>query len=339
MNPFSSIRSSNLFSGLGDNPLGVNTPPLRGAPAPDHPDWMTALAIQRGDENRAHLMQIADESRHRAQAKQDQSDAAQHPNTAFNPAVNGINPLQAAGLVLKQQAEQGKNDRNDASLTSRANMASAALQEKSAFGQQENSIRQQAVDIANFKAQHPNVQITAQRGGNYHIYDPAHPELGMQDTGVDTGTSTDAEKAQLGFDNNLQLIKARGNESRQTDSQRADENITAINTRGGQQRLTNAANAATKKANTVVQPSQQKTEYFNRAQQLSNDPNFSQYVKLGDKSGEFTIDPNTPQDTYHMINSRIYGNPQDIELPADDKPDNNSMGIPTTDSKYKVSIQ
>jgi hypothetical protein len=326
MIPFSTLRTSHLYSGMADNPLGINPP--RG-PANNGPDWITSLALQRGEQGRSRLLQIADAAAQRHQQEQDQVNAAAHPNVVFNP---GINPLQQANLNLKQQAEQGKNERADESIASREKLATSSLNEKQQYGNTVNAIRSKMADIASFKAQHPNVQMYAPKGGNVHYFDPAHPELGMQDTGVDTGSLSQKDAADLGLQNQLAEIAARGDQSRQTDSQRSNENITAIGARGSQQRLTNAARASSA-ATKPQSENDKKVGYYNRAMELANDPGFGKYIVKGDKANDFSLSPDTPPDLYHQINEKIYGNPaaQDIDLPAEKHED--PLGILSKDQE------
>jgi len=333
--PYQTLRANNIFG--GGNPLGIQ--PIQAPQTDPITEYATRiLPLIHGEQDRKETMNLRFANMMRARQMEDADNARQHPNIVFNP---GINPLQAANLQLKQQQEEGRNERSNQGNDIKRDQ----LAEKTQFGQTENAIRKQAQDIAQFKATHPNAQIVAQKGGNYHIYDPAHPELGMQDTGLDTGTSTDAEKAALGFDNQFKLIQARGDQSRQTDAQRANENLTAIGARGDQSRETNAAKGKTIKPQSAADL---KTQYFNKAQELKNNPTYSKYIDFGDKAGEFTIHPDTPQDMYHEINSQIYGAKayaqpgQDAELPNEsgDQQDNSQQPpLTSVASKYKVSVQ
>jgi hypothetical protein len=318
MIPFNQLRAGNLFGNSsiysGDQSLGVN--PVRATPDILDTYINRVLPLVQGEENRKANMNQAMLNRMRAQQKQDAIDARANPNVVYNPNVNGIRPIDAANLNLKQEAEQGKNDRAQQSLFSKEAINGANLAEKQSYGQQVNAIRQKTADVAAFKATHPNAQIFAPKGGTVHLFDPAHPELGMQDTGLDAGTLSQEDAAKLGLSNQLQEIAARGDQSRQTDTQRANENITAINARGSQQRQTN------QQKQTAVKPqsaNDKKVQYYNSAMQLANDPGYSKYIVKGDQANTFSLSPDTPPDLYHQINEKIYGNPtaQDIDLPAD----------------------
>lgn len=62
----------------------------------------------------------------------------------------------------------------------------------------ENTRQANRQKILDFKKNNPTFKIVAGKGGNYHAINPNDP-TDVQDTGVATGTMTDADKAELGL--------------------------------------------------------------------------------------------------------------------------------------------
>lgn len=319
------LRTNTLF-GSGSNPLGINPPTAE----PDPLDEYTSkvLPLIHDEQGRQQVLNQRLMNQQRAQQQQDAGNAAWHPNVVFK---DSINPLQKANLNLKQQAEQGKNDRAD-----------AALDVKKELGQSTNNIREQGVgirqqlaDVSKYKSEHPNVQFYAPKGGTVHYFDPTSQS--MVDTGIDAGTITDEQKSQLGLENNLKEIMAKGDQSRQTDEQKAGENLKAIGARAAGQKDINNSKASTTKAMT---PQATAADYYNKASQLINsNPDYKNYIKLDPTTKTFEITPPShsffgasgpDSDTYHTINQSIYGSKDD---------DSTSVpNVTAPESKYKVSV-
>lgn len=316
----SSIRTNSIFGG-GD-PLNIQ--PVRSAPDAITEYAQRILPLLHGEQNRQRLLEETDRQNADIRAKAAAGNAAQHPNVVMGQYLN---PNQAANIKLKQEEEQGRNDR-----------ASASLEEKKSAGASTDEVRKQRADVYQFKAMHPNLVLKEQKGGNIIAFDPITGK-GL-DTGFSTGTLSDQDKSDLKLTNDEKEITARGDQSRQTQDLKGNQNLSAIAARVAGTKDINAAKTATPKTQT---PQQQGADYYNKANKLLNTtPAYQKYINIDPTTKSFTVDPNTPQDVYHQINSGIYGDSdnytpgQDIELSSGNQSSGNQ---PASSGKDPLGIR
>lgn len=303
MIPYESLRTNHLFSNAPNsgfdgsgNPLGIN-PVQHGTP--NGPDWITTRVLQANDARQAHQQMIMDAAK---QTTDQRAYEEFQRGRNVNIAPEAINPLAGAKLQMQAEAEKGKNDRNAADVASREKLATANLAEKQQYGQGNLNIKQQMANIAEFKSKNPSVSVYAPKGGTVHLYDSIH---GMVDTGISTGTMTDADRLDAEKGNQLEEIAARGDQSRQTEIQKGGNAIEQIGARGAQQRATDAAKPSTVRPQSE---SDKKVGYYNAAQKLiTSDPTLGKYIEMGTAPNTFSIKPGTPIEVQHSINEQIYG--------------------------------
>ncbi len=294
MIPFNTLRTNHLFSGAGDNPLGIVQPRTEF----DQSNPIQDRVLAQDDARFAHQQAIMDAARGVTdQHNYEQSQRGK--NTVLAP--ESVNPLQMMKLQQNSEAEQAKTSRNTADIASREKIAANSLQEKQQYGNQVIDVRKTMADIAAFKAANPNAKVVAPKGGTIHLYDPVH---GMVDTGIPTGNMTDADRMEAEKENRLEGIAATGDQSRKTETMRGDNALEQIGARGVESRATNAARPVAPK---IQSEADKKVGYFNAAQKLANDPTFGKYLDFSGGPNTFFIKPGTPQDVYHNINSQIYG--------------------------------
>lgn len=311
MIPYDILRTNHLFNGVGDNPLGIIPPRNYGSPGSNNgSNPILDRVLAQGDARFAHQQAIMDAAKQTADQR-NYVESQRGRNVVMAPET--INPLAGAKLQLQQQAEEGKNSRaaadlaekqkvSDATISSREKLSTANLNEKQQYGQNALSVKQQMADIADFKAKNPNARVYAPKGGTVHLYDPVH---GMVDTGIGTGTMSDADRLEAEKENQLAEIGARGDQSRQTVIQQGANAIEQIGARGAQNRATNAAKPVITKPQSE---NDKKTGYFNAAQKLANsDATLGKYIEFGSAPNTFSVKPGTPIEVQHRINEVIYG--------------------------------
>ncbi len=186
-------------------------------------------------------------------------------------------------------------------------------------------IKQGQLDINQFKAQHPNLQITKELGGNFRGYNPATGatiDLGP------TGTVTDEQRQRLIGERVENSIRARGEAAGALEEQRQGGRLNLAAVQGDQTRQTNAA-----KPNKGLSPTQQKVQQITSAHQmLSENPQLEGMITFDPVSGipRNMAQPGSPEFT--EINNKLYGT-GDINLPDENTGSDFRPGLPT---KYQA---
>lgn len=126
----------------------------------------------------------------------------------FKPYADMSRPI-PDGLVNGLTAsERAGNDLKTKELESRERMANIKVNTNAENNQQKNEIAQQRADIYGFKAQNPGMKFQISKGGNIIALDPITGQ--GQDTGISSGTLSDADKIAITNTGDLAEIKARG---------------------------------------------------------------------------------------------------------------------------------
>lgn len=209
----------------------------------------------------------------------------------------------------------------------------------------DQQIRQQRADVYDFKAKNPSMKFAFPKGGNILAINPLTGET--HDTGMSTGTMTEEDKQYLLGEQKQQEIGSRGAEAANVANIRNRGALEAVKARGEQTRQTNEA-----KPTKELLPTQQRAAQTNAARQLANtDPDLGKFVNIN-PDGTFNIEqpgtsffgrPTGPTlDQFKQIQDKIYGTPKsekDIKLPADEKkPTKNDEKVMVTKDGKKFNL-
>jgi hypothetical protein len=207
-----------------------------------------------------------------------------------------ISAKDRANLDLKRQDIQRKQDYGEQNLDIKRG------------GQ---DIQQQRTNILDFKAKHPNVQFQKIPGGNVTYFDPATRKI--VDTGIDSGTWTDAEKAENRNTAQMEQISRRGDIQKDLGTQRGNQALANIAARtAGQKDIRDTAPVK------PMLPTQERVQQNIRARQLINsNPDLAQFVTVDPATGSFTVTPPSTgyfggqggptKEQYQQIQDAIFG--------------------------------
>jgi hypothetical protein len=231
------------------------------------------------------------------------------------------------------------------------------IQLKRELGQQrtvgqeaDRAIRQQRADVYEFKARNPNMQILTPKGGNIIAVNPQTGE--RIDLGVATGTMSESDLQAMRGTQAMEQIGARTAGQKEVQELRGEQQRGIQEMRGEQQmgvqqlRGEQAAQRTTGRATgRVEQPTQTRVRQTLAARQLiSGSPELSKFVQFN-RDGTVSITGNPDLVTLSKLRRGIYGQPQDIELPAEKKtpekaPEKKIEAKPAAPkSKYKVTVR
>jgi hypothetical protein len=225
---------------------------------------------------------------------------------------NKIAPAERAATLEKQS---NTNERTMAMQTIADKLRQEAQAHKEANDEINAKIRQQRADVYEFKAKNPGMKLVVTKGGNVQAMDPITGEL--HDTGIPTGSLSDADKAALTHDYTSQEIDQRGGIQKDIVGLRHDNTDEEIDRRGSQARDTKATPSGNLTgANKPELPSQTRIRQFNKARELYNSrPDLRPFITLGTNDFKVTAPsksmfggakgPNDKQ--YKEINDSIYG--------------------------------
>lgn len=240
-------------------------------------------------------------------------------NRAVTDWKNQIEPLERAANIERQG---NTNNRTLAYQTVQAELRQQAQDAKEANDLKRSQIAQQRADAYDFKIRNPNMKLVMPKGGNIMAMHPVTGEL--QDTGIPTGSLTDADRISLTNEGAMARIQAQGDETRETAGVRHEYTMDEIGARGDEARATRATptgNAAGGAGRPEI-PTQTRVRQFNKARELYNTrPDLRPFIKIGAPgSNDFQItmpgknwlgNPNGPtQQQLDEINNIIYGAPQ-----------------------------
>lgn len=207
---------------------------------------------------------------------------------------------------LRQQAQEATNRKNDLDA----------------------KIKQQRADAYEFKARNPNMKIIATKGGNIQAIDPRTGQA--HDTGIPTGSLTDADRIALEQTNALARIDAQGQNAQDLEGTRQTNRETNIGLQGDQNRQTKGTpGAPSASANKPETEASIRTGRINKAQQIINSrPDLAKWITVNgtdirikppSTGGMFSSGPTKEQ--FDEINNAIYG-----AKPAATTPTGNGRG-------------
>lgn len=223
-----------------------------------------------------------------------------------------IGPVERAATLEKQT---NTNERTMAMQTIANRLRDEAQQHKEQNDAVNAQIRQQRADVYEFKAKNPGMKLVITKGGNVQAMDPITGE--MHDTGIPSGSLTDADKAALTHDYTSKEITQRGEETRKTQDVKHEDTMEEIGARGEQARTTKSTPSGTGNNPRPELPSQTRVRQFNKARELYNSrPDLRPFIKINGTNDfqitapgkSFLGNPQgpTPQQ-YKEINDAIYG--------------------------------
>lgn len=161
-------------------------------------------------------------------------------------------------------------------------------------GQQRIDINQAKVELARWKAENPQGQIFAPKGGNVTLINRLTGEA--TDTGIPTGTLSEADRIALTGEQKLTQIGAEGTQKRLTAGMTGQQAMDRIAARGAQARETKQTvpgkAPGSTSANKPMSPSQQKVAQQLRANQaLQEHPEWAGYIHQDPNTGMIQVDP------------------------------------------------
>jgi len=223
-------------------------------------------------------------------------------------------------------------------LRQQAQAATAAKNEVDA------KIKQQRADVYEFKARNPNMKIIAVKGGNIMAINPITAQ--KMDTGIPSGSLSDADRIALEQDNAMERIAGQGDQTRQTQGVRHEDTMEEIGARGDESRKTKAVPSATTTTNKPETEAAIRTGRINKATQLINTrPELRKWIQVNgndirvtppSNGGYFSSGP-TKQE-FDEINNAIYGT--STAKPADNAAAPRDRGAgpgPTTPNNTKTA--
>jgi len=213
--------------------------------------------------------------------------------------------LRGAEFGLKSDLGYGKLAQGEEKIQQTGELGRGKLEQ----GQQGLNIKKGQLDVNAFKAMHPGMKFQISKGGNIFGLDPITGKA--VDTGIDSGTLSDEDKANLMGERQLANIGARGEEARKTEGLRGEGRLKDIAARGAEQRTTNAARQDVRS----LLPTQERVRQSTAAHQLVNErPDLSQFIAFDPQTGSPINNANPGSPEFDMINDRLYGKAKDIQL-------------------------
>lgn len=237
-------------------------------------------------------------------------------NKKLSDWKNKIGPsYQAASL----ERTNNSNERTMAYQTVAQQLRAEADEARNNKNEKDALIRQQRADVYEFKARNPNLKLIMTKGGNVMAFNPA--DGSTKDTGIPTGSLTEADKMSMAQENSVERIEKTGDEQRKTEDLRQKGRLDVAETRGwkpyeetlpdgtkrtfmyneisGEQRertpggSPQGATPVKPGGNTTGKtelPTQTKVRQYNLARELSNTrPDLAKFVRLGPGTNEFRI--------------------------------------------------
>lgn len=242
----------------------------------------------------------------------------QEPQNTRMGYGGGINPYQEAQLAFKQKELESRERLAGEQLSSKEKLAADKLE----LEKQDQNIRQQRANVYDFKSKNPNSKFMQGRDGRLRAINPITNQV--TDLG-ETGLS-ESELIELNQSNKLEVVKATGDQARETEGvrQRGRESLEDIRNRHARELKDLESEQPSKSANL---PSQQKVALELKYNQLINlRPDLREFVKRDLSSGEIKVA--TPEEYPEMkeqidyINRFLFGSPsKDVKLPSETKPE------------------
>lgn len=246
---------------------------------------------------------------------------------------NTIGPAQNAASLERQN---NVNERTMAYQTVANQLKQSALDAKEKNDTINQQIREQRAAVYEFKAKNPNLKIVTTKGGNVIAM---NPQTGATiDTGIPTGSLSEADKLNLTQEDMLERIHERGDESRET-----------VKVRGAESRLTKSTPSGTisSKPTKTELPTQTRTRQVNNARQLANsDPTLAPFIQFD--GNNVTIVPPSEgwlghkgptKKQFDKIKAAVYGTDIPINQPTRTGSDNTSNPTKTPNAANPIATK
>ncbi len=311
------LRMNNIFPTAGFNPLG---PPQR--QSLDVNGILRQIGAMQAnarndaaneEENRYYRAKgdrLAEIARQNAIATQQRESSPLKAQGGMNVVLGNapMSDYQKGSLALGKERLAQTGNLQTQKLEQAGNIAEGkqtVAEGKLGVSQQDSATRKARADIYAFKAQHPNMKIVADKGGNFFAIDPITGK--SMDTGVGTGTLDEREKLEITGSQAMERTNANIQGRKDVAEQQHGYRTEEIGTRGTEQRKTNESKPAKE-----LSPTQQQAEINNNARKIANTrPDLAKYLEIA-PNGSFTISPSGSDVIDQTLESLLYG--KDIKL-------------------------
>lgn len=240
------------------------------------------------------------------------SNVAQQPK---NVVFNDITPYQKGTLEFKNKE-----------LAEKTSLGRDKLGVMDQNADDKLAVSQQRANIYEFKAKNPNLKFEISKGGNFVALNPLTGEA--QDTGISSGTMSDAEKLNITGKQHIAEIDERGSNANSTQKLRNEGSLAQIAARVQGEKDVNAA-----KPTHGELPTQTRVRQNNAARELANTrPELAKFITTN-PDGSISITPPNPSawfdgnkgptpEQHKEINQIIFGNTSSGNAPInkDTKP-------------------
>lgn len=258
-----------------------------------------------------------------------------------------IGPAQAAATLEKGN---NANERTLATQTVNQELTAKRDDMRNTTNERNAAIREDRAAVYRFKTEHPNKKFDFS-GPTVLIADPNTGEV--TNTGISTGSLSDADKLDLQQKHALARIDETGSQTRKTEETRQDNRKELIPIKGEEDRKTKGtpSGSVTNKGET---PQGTKVRQFNAAKEFAaRNPQLGKYIKFG-KSNEFTITQpmiksndykdffrgaGPTQEEHQQISNAIYGDSLPISQPGRTGATPPASTTPTTTPTNKPPIK
>lgn len=262
------------------------------------------LPLIHGEEDRGEAQKIKFMNMMRAQQADDR--ASQPMNTVLGQPP--IKPLDMAKLAQNEEKIQSTRD-----------IAGGKLGLASSKEQTDAAIRQQRADTYDYKIKNPNHVLNVGKDGVLRAFNPQTNEI--EELGK-TGLSQQ-EIADINQKNAKEIANLKATNATALEGQKQTGRLADIAARGVETRDTKQTPTPDK----PLLPTQQRTQYRANAEKaIAEHPEWKDHIQLDPQGMGFSITPpgsgffgtsGPDEDTYHSINSYIYGGGTDVNLPKD----------------------
>lgn len=228
------------------------------------------------------------------------------------------------GAQLERQTNI--NERQTAMQTIADELRAQADEHKKMNDERNAQIKQQRADVYEYKAKNPDMKLVMTKGGNVMAMDPRDGSL--HDTGIPTGSLSDADKLALTYESQSALQTQKGTQASDLEKQREADREKLAGVKGEQARKTQAEKPGVTGINKPETPTQTRVRQFNAARELYNTrPELRPFIRLGSPgSNDFTITPpgkgffggptGPNANQYKEMQDKIYGGTTMTPTPA-----------------------
>lgn len=225
---------------------------------------------------------------------------------------NKVEPTERLATLEKQN---NTNERTMAMQTISAKLREEAEQHRVEKNDKDYQIKQQRADAYDFKVRNPLMKIVIPKGGNIMAMDPVTGQL--HDTGIDSGSLSDADKAALTQENKLEQIDVNQKNTEKNINTKHENTLDEIGARAKEARTTKSTPSGNApNANKPELPTQTRVRQLNKARELYNSrPDLRPFIKITGNEFQITppgsggmfdsAGPNPAQ--YKELNDAIYG--------------------------------